>query len=88
MPKLTSFNYVLFGPLPAGITRFYMEQLLDAIEHLHVPKRSKILLIFWTAEISVLIPISSTQKVAEYSFIHNGPAFQKKKGFKNFIWLH
>lgn len=26
-------------------------------------------------------PISSTQKVAEYSFIHNGPAFQKKKGY-------
>lgn len=30
------FNYVLFGPLSAGVTRFYMEQLLDAIEHLHV----------------------------------------------------
>lgn len=29
------FNYVLHGPLPESVTRYYMEQLIDAIDHLH-----------------------------------------------------
>ena len=29
------FDYMLQGPLPDSITRYYFEQLLDAVEHLH-----------------------------------------------------
>jgi len=29
------FNYVLRGALPETVTRYYMEQLFDAMEHLH-----------------------------------------------------